>query len=363
MESLATAHPVGDAAVNKALVEGAKSAVSATKRAVIAHKGEESFKDGSVRASVKGAVQREIADGMMEDAEYRAWVSDLMSRPFAETLGYDSAKMMSPHRAFNISKEDPATKGTLGEFVEAAKAAHIDAIEHGRMTGMFRTYQEDTVLASVRDPGKEEMIARISKMSPEEYFTHQMTNEMVREWASSSSDHNPTSIAMQFMAAKVHNVSDSQIQRFIDLESGGESLRTAASSIIETWGPMISAFTRAEYANTQRVLAEQGIKEVTLYRGVQMHQGVIPGTSPARPMKVGTEATMASNPLTSWSTKRYVGADFASDYSRGRGVLFAMTVPASAVQSLATTGRGCLNEFEVVLVGAGGTARVAESWT
>jgi hypothetical protein len=118
--------------------------------------------------------------------------------------------------------------------------------------------------------------------------------------------------------------------------------------------------TASSAPGTQSFLKRLGIKEVTLYRGI--------GSSDTAVQK-GSEIEVAANPLSSWTTDKGTAKFFAdgatrwADSNGGRkvdGLVIEMTVPASAIQSVPSTGRGCLMEFEAVLNGLSGTATILD---
>jgi len=112
------------------------------------------------------------------------------------------------------------------------------------------------------------------------------------------------------------------------------------------------AVVRAEYAVTQRFLKEtlgSDATTVRLYRGVQgQHEDASNGDVVSTQM----------NPLSSWAWETYTAQDFA-DMAGRNGVVLAMDVPISMIQSTPYTGRGCLPENEVVLIGRPSEATVA----
>ena len=92
------------------------------------------------------------------------------------------------------------------------------------------------------------------------------------------------------------------------------------------------------YDETQRQLAERGIKEVVLYRGVSDPKFVRGGSD---------LITLKGNALESWSVNPYVAYGFTGR----RGYVAKMIVPASRVLSTPRSGFGCADEWEFVLIG------------
>jgi len=114
----------------------------------------------------------------------------------------------------------------------------------------------------------------------------------------------------------------------------------------------------AMYENTQTMLREAGIKEVTLYRGVE--NGVIPyivdETSDSG-YTLPSRATTTANPVSSWSLSEDTARMFANIESgsvmhyEGGGAVLVATFPADRIFSTPKTGLGCLSEAEVVVLG------------
>jgi hypothetical protein len=108
---------------------------------------------------------------------------------------------------------------------------------------------------------------------------------------------------------------------------------------------------RSIYQRTQAELARNGIQWLTLYRGARVKH------KEAKDWLVGENIKVATNALSSWAASELEADKFASeaydDYDPGRvtGIVMRATVPASRVYALPVTGVGCLNEWEVVLIG------------
>lgn len=156
----------------------------------------------------------------------------------------------------------------------------------------------------------------------------------VSVWADTSSDHNPLALRAQEIAAENHGLSTRA------LDDWGSDRRSQPSNA----DPVLRSVTRAEYAATQEYLAGQGISEITVYRGYVA----------SSKFTEGQRTTLTSNPLTSWTVEEDIAANFAGEASSGRGqggAVFQSTVPAAMVQAIPFTGRGCLSESEVILLG------------
>jgi hypothetical protein len=119
---------------------------------------------------------------------------------------------------------------------------------------------------------------------------------------------------------------------------------------------------RVMYEDTQKRLADAGIKDVTVYRGHVSRA--------SRKLKVGDATGVNSTSASSWSLDPSVARRFADDdYSLGQdnaGVVLQATVPASRVLSYHRTGFGTNSEFEIVVLEdpiAEDQAKVTERYT
>ena len=102
------------------------------------------------------------------------------------------------------------------------------------------------------------------------------------------------------------------------------------------------AYVRAEYNQTQRFLKEQGLDSVSVYRGVH-----------DLPLTAGAQ-TVDMQPASSWTTDLDRAMQFGYDMSFRlpvRATVLTTRVPRARVLSTAVTGRGAVNEGEVILLG------------
>ena len=116
-------------------------------------------------------------------------------------------------------------------------------------------------------------------------------------------------------------------------------------------GPMMRAFVRAQYDETQEKLAEAGYEPddtIALYRGMNFSDEQMPealkGGSPEF-----TESETVQSAMSSYSMNFNEAMSFAV---RGRqnSAMAAAHVPVGSILSLPTTGVGCLTEGEVVVL-------------
>jgi len=104
---------------------------------------------------------------------------------------------------------------------------------------------------------------------------------------------------------------------------------------------------KAMYENTQERLRDLGVKELRLYRGVNLN---IAGDD-------GEVITSRSNPLSSWTMDYEVARSFAEDGMYDATILEAI-FPAERIYALPSTGVGCLEEYEAVVTGGTDSVRI-----
>lgn len=191
----------------------------------------------------------------------------------------------------------------------------------------------------------------------ENYIAAGLARWSIDQWARSSGDHQPRSLAMQLATSEVHGLSMDGLERHVvSSESEGRQIMDEARTYYEDHGDLLRSFVRAEYAATQAYLADRGASQI-LMRGFAVPEGTL------RRTKSGS-VRVESNPLSSWSTDFNMAQAYASSrQSRlssripAQAVVLGMRVPNSMIQSTPYTGRGCLNEWEVVVIGRASTAR------
>jgi hypothetical protein len=203
--------------------------------------------------------------------------------------------------------------------------------------------------------------ARVGDLTPEQFAGYAVVAAMIDSWADTSMG-TPLSIAYQLAASKLHGVDaekfiseyrdPSNENRLID----GDILREGRHFFSENQGLLVS-MARAEYEATQEFLRKNGIKEITVYRGIKL---VDPIESNGKLADVGDTVLTTSNVLSSWSIDPRMGKQFAEELEtklgftnrpRTHGYVIAMTVPVEMVQAIPTSGRGCLNEYEAIIIG------------
>jgi hypothetical protein len=205
----------------------------------------------------------------------------------------------------------------------------------GSMTGYPHSGTVRDVVRALRDE-----TPALSSMSDEEAVAHLYTKAMIDKWAADAGS-SPQAVAYHLAASKVHGTNPSGMLKFV-----GKAFANDAKMMLANNEDVLTALVRAEYAATQDILKQAGVKELTLYRGMAYPTSVA----------VGDTVKNFMNPLSSWALERDVAESFAiSPWSPvpegGESFVVAMTVPVEQVQSFFATGRGCMEEWEFVLIG------------
>ncbi len=179
---------------------------------------------------------------------------------------------------------------------------------------------------------------------------------LVSNWAGTSNDSSPGSLAMQESAIKEFGLQDT-----LPWETG-PTITDSTKTLVQKNGQTNKAFLRAMYDDTQKMFKEQGVKSITLYRGQTVAPPGIPTEDTPdgwKPLEVQTAPGVVDKsvyshadavqlrPMSSWSSDFLTAQGFANDY----GVVMSAQVPVSQILSTPRTGFGCLDEREFVVLG------------
>lgn len=143
-------------------------------------------------------------------------------------------------------------------------------------------------------------------------------------WAESSGDHSPPSINMQHAVEQEFNLKDAATDHF-------EPQLNREAVVL----PRDRAYVRAEYENTQAFFKANGITHVSLFRG---HLGET----------TDGPQVVRMQPASSWTTSLETASAFGGE---AKSFIMTTRVPVERVLSTSITGRGCLHESEVILLG------------
>lgn len=167
----------------------------------------------------------------------------------------------------------------------------------------------------------------------EDAIREEAVSNLVRQWAFTSNDSEPSALAMQQAA-----VEEFGIKGHAEWTEASDSIMGRAQENFGEHGEVYKDFLRTQYDATQAEFAKQGIgpnDTFLLYRGVNYS---LPDE--------GEKFDAQLRPMSSFSTDPGVARAF-SQY----GDFFATEVKASDILSMPATGNGCLNEREMVVLG------------
>jgi len=169
-------------------------------------------------------------------------------------------------------------------------------------------------------------------------------------WAASSGDHDVTALALQMAVRDEFGLKGTADPVSVYLTGRGSDKSTArqAQEAYEANGDVLRAYARAEYQNTQDKLEADGVRYLTVWRGVTNGKAFV-GGGPVR--QQGDFRQFKANPLSSWSASEDTAWLFAVGHHPSTSAyVMAAQVPRERVFSTAFTGAGCLNESEAIVL-------------
>jgi len=164
-------------------------------------------------------------------------------------------------------------------------------------------------------------------------------------WADTSGDSDIDAGVMQLAVQAEFGLTDAATDH---ITSAIKQMHGTGIRLPEREGARLRAFVRAEYDATQAWFKERGITHVTVIRGMDDDED-------NKLLGYGYE-TVTMQPASSWTSD--VGTAFAFTTDKANPKILTTRVPVSQVLSTCVTGRGCLTEREVVLLGKPQRARV-----
>jgi hypothetical protein len=192
-------------------------------------------------------------------------------------------------------------------------------------------------------------------------------DQIIGQWAQSSNDHLPLSLAVQQVTERVFGLRGSAPASVVsDTNEQQEEDAKVLSDPKSASGKFIEAVVRQQYVNTQAYFAAKGIKEVTLYRGKDDENlaasldelnadRVFDADGKLSPLQWLAREKVTLRPLSSFTADKQTATDFAG---ATKGVVLVVKIPVTQVFSTPFTGIGCLPEKEFVVLGKPTTARV-----
>jgi hypothetical protein len=174
-----------------------------------------------------------------------------------------------------------------------------------------------------------------------------ITSQLIGTWAASSGDSHRWALALQKKAADMFDLPwppvgyASQLAKADNYSKGrfgGHTLAENVDIINDRYGTVLEAFLEAMYEETQEELDRlfPGKDEINLVRGMRVAVGA---TDTIQHQEV------MLNPMSSFAINTTISKRFGSTLLYGK-------VPKERIIGTATSGYGCLNEYEFVVLGA-----------
>lgn len=185
----------------------------------------------------------------------------------------------------------------------------------------------------------------------EEFVRESVASTLVGNWASTSNDSNPASLAIQLAAEAEFDLSDTADWHD---ETGGR-----AYDAYEKHGDVYREFVRAQYDDTQARFKELGVTSVTLQRGFSFEGDDSPKwasdiAASAEPGQWAEAAEIRLRPMSSWTSDPETTEAFATQSAgedRAFGIVLTGKFKVDQILSFPETGNGCLAESEFVVLG------------
>ena len=178
---------------------------------------------------------------------------------------------------------------------------------------------------------------------------------LIHNWAMTSADNNPISLAIQISADKEFNTGAS-LNHLLWRESFA-----SAKELFERHEKGFKAFLRAQYDSTQELFKKLGIKKVRLYRGMKLSDKELKLSKeiiekldrpdPDVSFAIAEKKKISLQPISSFSLDPDQAMNFTFAGENHYRILIACDMPVERILSTARTGYGCLEEAECVVIG------------
>lgn len=184
---------------------------------------------------------------------------------------------------------------------------------------------------------------------------------LVGTWAQTASDHHPLAWALQIAIAQEFGLTESyeflrEMLHELDESREAPNIVAETAFLYDTLKPLLHKYVRAVYDETQKFLAQSGLEELWLIRGVALPREWV--ASLQEDDFNAYEAPFL--PASSWALSAETAESFAVRTSRERPgtepVTYLIRIPKEAfpnIISTALTGWGCFKETELVLLFSG----------
>ena len=257
--------------------------------------------------------------------------------------------------------------GTVKKFILGKDGTVIDASKESFVAGRMKSVQpsptKETLLARYWDNASEGGQIFDSDTPEGQIALKQATvKPLVDAWATTANNAHEISLAIQDTAQKVFKVdalSWDSASHDGEKWNGGQATFSnkdtykPSSTITEERTKVLSSFLLAQYASTQQYFNYKGIKEVTLFRGMQASPA--DPDEPERtvnPLKAPVNTEILMRPLSSWSTRLDEAASFAQTLGDDAfGTIVKARIKTKDILAIPYTGVGCREETEVVVIG------------
>ena len=257
--------------------------------------------------------------------------------------------------------EDGTISGNVNAVIESLKDMYGDDI---MLTHSLVAYAEKVDLSdrSMDDIGAlgydEEKNGREALVA--------LMEKYIKQWSISANDADPVSLAIQDIAEEEFGIEGAYPfgQFYDDSIFPLDVMEDLVAQVRQRQGEAIRLAIRAQYKATQEFLRKQGIEFLGIIRGFTM-----PESHPLYPDVIdvsetsidadleatGIDGEHSLRPLSSWSTNTPTAIAFSKNTAQldedRKSVVVVARVPREQIFGTALSGNGCLDEYEVVLLG------------
>ena len=283
---------------------------------------------------------KEIIDRAIEDElDIPSLIrGEIGSDKFTETLkenGYDGVIRKYKEDSYEIIPFDPEQIKSVEKEPKKKEPEEKKKRETGRKDKTDHTESIDNIrrlrpvfnkVLQNPEQNKANVVKSLTEKTKVDYDT---VNQFIHTWAKTSADHNPRSLAIQFLVKDMFNLKNSSTQHF---ELGKDEVLSKTSKQVSDYKKMI----KTVYEDTQKWFKDNGYSpedKMLLYRGTKS--------------KISDSDTYALQPLSSFSTSKNTAKNFAGE----KGSVFGVQVLVKNMFSIPVTGVGCSSEAEVVVFG------------
>jgi hypothetical protein len=232
---------------------------------------------------------------------------------------------------------------TLSGIALAEGVSMDDLMAEAKSGNLFGDSGRADLIAAMLSDGEPTFTADSREVN--DLLREKAVSMLIGQWAQTSNDSEPLSLAMQDAAQREFGLTGTVPFQVV----GTAEAQQTADGLTERSGSTYQDFVRTQYDQTQSALKDEGLNPndtVTLYRGTEQELD-----------EPGARMEIAMRPLSSFTPDPDVARLFTIDKKPDSPILKS-EVPVSQILSIPSTGVGCLNEKEVVLLGNVGQAEV-----